>query len=169
MPNAWVDPEVFLRYRGLTVYHVYDDDNYQSGTKEYWYSLVSYGSDDDNEGPDTGVFDVRNLPDEYIRGRDLGSADGRHWAIVDAIRGGHFDGWEHDEGPPLATAHPKLSKVEVGNLLRFTSEANVRYWFVRMLCALMGEGPEPDIESLRKLFYDDFFPMPYVPGGQDRK
>jgi hypothetical protein len=56
MPMAWIEPEVFFAYKGVTVYHVYKDDHLESGTREYWFTLdITLG-----EGT-SAEFDVRGL------------------------------------------------------------------------------------------------------------
>jgi hypothetical protein len=55
--SVWVDPEIFMEYKGVTVYHVYDYNDYEEGPMCYWYTL-----DQDCEGFDGFAFDVRELP-----------------------------------------------------------------------------------------------------------
>jgi hypothetical protein len=60
MPYVWQEPELFLEYAGVPVYHCYDDGNYQT---IYWYTV---NPNDDCvdlplEGEDAGQFDVRDL------------------------------------------------------------------------------------------------------------
>lgn len=38
MPYGWIDPEVFVEYNGMTVYHVYKDDEISQGRREFWYT-----------------------------------------------------------------------------------------------------------------------------------
>lgn len=42
MPYAYVhvDAEPFMEYRGVTVYHTYKNDDYESGTVDGWYGLT---------------------------------------------------------------------------------------------------------------------------------
>jgi hypothetical protein len=56
MPEKWVEPQVFLRYRGVKIYHVYRHDNYND-VRSYIYGSSIHCTDD---GEDT--FDVRDLP-----------------------------------------------------------------------------------------------------------
>lgn len=51
MPYRWVPPEVFLEHKGITVYHVYTDDDIESPSPD-WYMI---GTDD------TQVFSVKKL------------------------------------------------------------------------------------------------------------
>lgn len=56
MPEKWVEPEVFLQYRGVKIYHVYRNDNYND-VRSFIYGNSIDCTDD---GEDT--FDVRDLP-----------------------------------------------------------------------------------------------------------
>lgn len=38
MPYMWVEPEVFLEYGGVTIYHVYKNDNIND-VRAYWYTV----------------------------------------------------------------------------------------------------------------------------------
>jgi hypothetical protein len=80
----FIDPEIFLIYRGFVVYHVYRHDIAED-RREFWYGLTSTCSEDQDD-----VFDVRVLPYE---GKDHESK------IKQAIDDGHFDNWERDEPP----------------------------------------------------------------------
>lgn len=55
----WFDPEVFLEYKGVTIYHCYKDDDYNS-ILTYWYTTD--GGFDKEEPEHTKDFDVRTLP-----------------------------------------------------------------------------------------------------------
>jgi len=56
MPVKWVEPEVFLRYRGVNIYHVYRNDVF-GDRRTYWYGNSIYCSDGGDD-----AFDVRHLP-----------------------------------------------------------------------------------------------------------
>ena len=56
--TEWVDPEVFLTYGDVTVYHTYKHDDVEQGRMTYWYTTDEDGS---IEGYLEGTFDVRNL------------------------------------------------------------------------------------------------------------
>jgi hypothetical protein len=98
MPIDNVPAEVFIRYRGVKIYHVYKRDDFSQPAREYWFTLWAFGSDGDGHG-DNGTFDVRELPappDSYLRkaGREFPN----HPAdvvtpIIHAIDTGHFDRW----------------------------------------------------------------------------
>ena len=53
MPMSWVEPEVFVEHKGLTVYHAYKDDTDQR--LEYSYQ-TDLGEDSEYE------FNVMDLP-----------------------------------------------------------------------------------------------------------
>ena len=38
MPFGWIDPDVFMTYRDVTIYHVYRHDDYDEGVREYYYT-----------------------------------------------------------------------------------------------------------------------------------
>lgn len=56
MPYDWVEPEIFMIYKGITIYHVYKNDFIQEGRRQYWYTTDLSGSEDDDY-----AFDVRFL------------------------------------------------------------------------------------------------------------
>lgn len=63
MAMEWVPNELALKYQGVSIYHIYKDDDNGQGVREYWFGLDEYGSDngtDEEEGHI--VFDVRDLP-----------------------------------------------------------------------------------------------------------
>lgn len=51
--TSWVDPEVFLVHKGITVYHTYNDNDFGQGRLTYWFTTNGF-SDEDS-------FDVREL------------------------------------------------------------------------------------------------------------
>lgn len=53
--EVFVPAEVAFRYRGVKVYHVYKDNDFDQGSRDYWYGL----SPECLEGGD--VFDVRDV------------------------------------------------------------------------------------------------------------
>lgn len=53
--TTWIAPEVFLEHNGVTVYHTYQDNDYEAGPMEYWFTLNGEDDDDDDH------FDVRDL------------------------------------------------------------------------------------------------------------
>lgn len=57
MPYDWVNPDKFLKHRGISVYHTYKEDDYCKRC-EYWYTTDI----NTTESNDDCVFDVRDLP-----------------------------------------------------------------------------------------------------------
>ena len=55
MPMKYVEPEVFLVHKGITVYHTYSDTI--TNKKEYWFSTDKM--EDDNS--EDYIFDVRDV------------------------------------------------------------------------------------------------------------
>lgn len=55
MPTAsrWVDPEIYLTYKGVSVYRAYEDDDIAQGP--LWYHFTLDCTSDDNH------FDIRDL------------------------------------------------------------------------------------------------------------
>lgn len=89
MPYGWIDPDVALFHRGVTVWYTYQDDSIDSCCRDYWYTLNETACEGD--GQSQGVFDIRDLAvydDE--RGHDdiLREAIDNHelpwWAFQDA-------------------------------------------------------------------------------------
>lgn len=58
--TIWVEPEVFLEYKGVTVYHTYKDDDFEQGANWYWFRL------DQEEEDDEGKFDIRDLDTDRL-------------------------------------------------------------------------------------------------------
>jgi hypothetical protein len=77
--TEWIEPEVFLTHKGITVYHCYNDDDFDD-CLHYWYTT----SDQDDHTCD---FDVRELPtyhaicDDECKDEDEGDRE----VIIDAI------------------------------------------------------------------------------------
>lgn len=63
MAMEWVPNELALKYQGVSIYHIYKNDDNNQGTREYWFGLDEYGSDyGTDEEEEHIVFDVRELP-----------------------------------------------------------------------------------------------------------
>lgn len=73
--SSWIEPEVFLRHRGVIVYHTYKDDDVSRGRLDYHFTLhVRCGSGGVCACPDNPdvpaprehecvmFFDARDLP-----------------------------------------------------------------------------------------------------------
>lgn len=59
MPTTYTDAEVFIEHRGVKIYHVYKNDDLDSGQRQFWYSLDPDSSD--NSCDDYRNFDIRDL------------------------------------------------------------------------------------------------------------
>jgi hypothetical protein len=59
MPYQWIDPELFLEFEGVAVYHCYDDGSMIS---RYWYTTDVTDCNYKFPETDTAQFDVRDLP-----------------------------------------------------------------------------------------------------------
>ncbi len=55
MPQAWVEPELFITHNGVSVYHTYKDGCMDAGRLEYHYTT-------DICEEDSYEFDIRDLP-----------------------------------------------------------------------------------------------------------
>lgn len=53
MPYVWVEPETFLEHNGVTIYHVYRNDNIND-VRCYWYTV---------DITENTAFDIRDLPE----------------------------------------------------------------------------------------------------------
>lgn len=53
MPYVWVDPEKFLEYNGVTIYHVYRNDNFND-VRAYLYTV---------DVSENHIIDIRDLPE----------------------------------------------------------------------------------------------------------
>lgn len=89
MPRDNTPAELVLTHQGISVYHIYKDDDYDSPVRDLWFSLSEYGSDGDSHG-ENGAFCIDDIP---------GSEDGigdddEHMQF--AIAAGYFDEWHVD-------------------------------------------------------------------------
>ncbi|MCI0527481.1 MAG: hypothetical protein L0Y56_08550, partial [Nitrospira sp.] len=86
MPEEWIDPELFLEYEDVAVYHCYDDDNMVS---TYWYTIDDSDCNIDAPVTEGSRFDVRDLPDLGLNTDDRQN----HMAIIrNAIQKGLISG-----------------------------------------------------------------------------
>jgi hypothetical protein len=53
--SEWIEPEIALEYKGVTVYHVYKNDDWNNGRLQYWFTMKQGGYDCQDD------FDVRSL------------------------------------------------------------------------------------------------------------
>jgi len=106
MPEAWVDPEIFMSYRGVDIYHVYKNDHVSDGVRSYWYGTECSASDDNEFDPENNpVFDVRELPSYRL---DMPHED----IIKAAIDGDEFKGWEGVPDPLPEPTEEDLDEVK---------------------------------------------------------
>ncbi len=56
MPMQWVPPEVALEYKGVTIYHVYKNDDMEQGARTFWFGTSPDCSDENEKS-----FDIRAL------------------------------------------------------------------------------------------------------------
>lgn len=52
---------LFMEHAGVEIFHVYKNNDFDQGTRTYWFAVHDDGDDDAAHGSD-GVFDVRCLP-----------------------------------------------------------------------------------------------------------
>lgn len=105
MPKDTVEAAEFMRHGGLVVYHIYKNDDVNDPTREYWYSLWAYGSDEDDHGED-GAFDVRDLPNAGGCRTELKQKR----IIREAIDAGYFDDWLNPDDAAGGTTYGQLRK-----------------------------------------------------------
>jgi hypothetical protein len=74
MPYAWMKPEVALEYKGVMIYHIYKNDNYDEGRRTF---LFGYSEDCDDNGTDS--FDVRDLA------KMIGMPSPESWEEIKAV------------------------------------------------------------------------------------
>lgn len=86
MPDEWTDPEPFLEYEGVTVFHCYDDDNMVS---LYWYTTDASDCNIDSPVTESIQFDVRDLPN---LGLDIDNRQNHPAIIRSAIQNGLISG-----------------------------------------------------------------------------
>lgn len=77
MPLKWMEPEQFIDFEGVKIFHTYKDD-LSDIPQSYWYSTCDTVADSEYE------FDVRDLPD-YNPHRDIGNFEEHRNAIRSAI------------------------------------------------------------------------------------
>ncbi len=103
MPMIWTEPETFFVHRGVSVYHIYKDDDWESGVRTYWFTLDPTAGDNSDE-----EFDVRALSthtsDLFIK-----------QTIKEALDSGELElpeGVEFDDTVPTREVHKISLTVE---------------------------------------------------------
>ena len=89
MPLTWIEPEVFLKHRGVTVYHAYKDQGIVgSPCKTLGYSYTT-----DPLEQEGGGFDVRKLTTwDPILLNSIAEETAMKFAIMQAIDLGFIEG-----------------------------------------------------------------------------
>ena len=62
--TAWIDPELLLEHQGVQVHCTYKEDDYDQGSKRYWFTVNPQCGELDqlcDDQPCRHVFDVREL------------------------------------------------------------------------------------------------------------
>ena len=80
MPTTWVMPEVFLRHKGVTIWHIYKNNHADQGKRDYLFGWDDCCSDE------ADCFDVRDLPNP--KKLDLSKDKNRRTVIKAAIEAG---------------------------------------------------------------------------------
>lgn len=82
--SVYVEPEVFLVHKGVTVYHCYKNGDFEFPFT-YWFSL--------EKADDGKMFNVRELPNDH--GYDVYSEEGRKQILMAAIDSGVLEPLNH--------------------------------------------------------------------------
>jgi len=101
--SEWVPPEEYMSHAGVTVYHVYKDDDVEQGARTYWYTVNPEGGDNDDE--EEGVFDIREF--DNPNGHDLNTTAGQQALLRELIDAEVLDsdGTIRRKGPVDAADH----------------------------------------------------------------
>lgn len=103
MPTKWISPKKFLTHKGVTIYHVYKNDEIDQGARIYWYGWCEDCYDDRNS------FDVRDLPNpnQCV----IETVAGRKALLREAIDAGILTDegvtLPEDEEPPVTISVPR--------------------------------------------------------------
>lgn len=134
MPYQWIDPELFLEFAGVTIYHCYEDEGPVS---YYWYTTDPR---DDNRvwgHPDSAQFDVRTLPDLGLDVKDFET----HVAIIQhAIQAGLISGNRDETDAPS----PLTVKIEVRDGIAYVVEQSAGVTVEIIGLQVKNEVPQPD-------------------------
>jgi hypothetical protein len=96
-----------MKYKDVTIYHIYKDDELACGARTFWYGTDPKCSDNSGEY----AFDVRELPQN---GHDAHTDDGRKAIIREAIDAGLItkDGLIEEDIEPPKEASPGAKAEE---------------------------------------------------------
>lgn len=59
--TEWIENEIVLSYNGVTVYHLYKNDEYNSGRLWYWYALNPNAMLEKGSVENKDIFDIRDI------------------------------------------------------------------------------------------------------------
>ena len=133
MPYRWIDPELFLEFAGVAVYHCYEDEGPVS---YYWYTTDPQDDDRVWGHPDSAQFDVRALPDLGLDVKDFET----HAAIIrHAIQVGMISG--HQVGTEVPA--PPTVKIEIRDGVAYVIEQSPGVTVELVGLPVKNEAPEP--------------------------
>jgi len=101
MPTQWMPAETFLTHKGVTVYHVYKNDDIARGPRMYGYGWREDCYDERDS------FDIRNLPNPEQH--DIETAEGCKALLREAIDAGILT----DEGVTLVDEEEPIVTISV--------------------------------------------------------
>ena len=78
MPYKWIEPELFLDYQDVMVWHTYSGNNVMA----YWYTVCEW--DDDSDSNQGFQFDVRDLRSQ-LRKHGIPFTGDKDWTDHDLI------------------------------------------------------------------------------------
>jgi hypothetical protein len=74
MPYAYVEPDIYLEYEGVAVWHIYDAGD-GGAPLEYWFTTDITSTDDFHGHGERGQFDVRLLAARWSETPTVGEWD----------------------------------------------------------------------------------------------
>ena len=89
--NEWLDNEVALEHKGVTIYRVYKDDDYDFGARTYCFGMTPLATD---AGENDGEFDVRELKEWDVHPSHYQSEIHMLTILRLAINNGTIKPWE---------------------------------------------------------------------------
>lgn len=128
--TEYVPAELYMEHNGVCIFHVYKDNDFDQGARDFWFATHEDGSDDNGHGED-GVFDVRELPVPpsgptwagqppfigHEHGREAGFDNYDQWKASDeyARRKALWQQW-HESGEKAAIQNTIRHAIEAGIL-----------------------------------------------------
>lgn len=122
--------KLFMEHNGVSIFHVYNDNDIGQGQRTYWFATHEDGDDGDAHGRN-GVFDVRYLPEPdsgpsladrpaFIgadHGQELGYASYDEWkASAEYERRRQLWNMWHVSGEAEAIRHTICHAIDAGCL-----------------------------------------------------